>query len=232
MPVSGSAHGTDRLQVRPIAVFYHCRISGSAMINTDHAIDLVASQMGAVEASGLMSAASKVVIGINGDESDASVVSAICPKAQVVAHGHGAASELSTMKLIQEWIKIHRGWSVLYFHTKGLSHPNQPIFDNWRECMMRACVWNWKLCVGALEKGFDSVGAHWLTPEKYSVITIPYWGGNFFWAKSEFLLTLPPLKPATWENRFEAEVWIGRGPRRPLVQDLAPHWPFNCHHHQ
>ena len=77
-----------------------------------------------------------------------------------------------------------------------------------------------------LAKGRDSCGAHWMTPEQFpGKVKSPFWGGTFFWATAKFLLSLPPLPPPTWKNRFEAENWIGRGPSRPSVTDYHNGWP-------
>lgn len=59
------------------------------------------------------------------------------------------------------------------------------------------------------------------------------WAGNFWWAKSDFLRTLPSIMNrerikisglGAAESRFESEVWIGNGPRLPRVRDYHPRW--------
>jgi hypothetical protein len=119
---------------------------------------------------------------------------------------------------------------VLYHHIKGVQYPNSPVHDRWRKCMEQACVWNWRECVRLLESGLDTVGAHWLTRTKYPMLGPGqrYWGGNFWWATSDYLLTLPPLPEDTWSNRYLAEDWIGKSPINPRIHDFAPHWPTAC----
>lgn len=85
----------------------------------------------------------------------------------------------------------------------------------------------WHECVHRLNLGFESVGAHWLTPEQYPhLVKSPFWGGNFWWARASLLAELPPL-PVRAENRedfYLAESWIGMG-RRPRVFDFHHEWP-------
>lgn len=210
----------------PIVVFYHCLLrSDKRPIDPDYAFRLIVSQMDALKRSGLEDAAQHLVIGVNGDESDALAVASLAPnKAHIIHHGSGATTEIPTMNLVRDWALNYPNWAVMYHHTKGVSTPNQA--DGWRRRMETICVWGWQECYKALMKGYDCAGAHWLTPEKNpGTITSPFFGGTFFWAKSNYLATLPPLPAATWENRYEAENWIGKSHRPARVADFHPGWP-------
>ena len=93
--------------------------------------------------------------------------------------------------------------------------------------MERHVIEHWKQCVADLEAGCDTVGAHWLSKEKYGPqVTIPFWGGMFFWAKASFLAELPglPSAPNCRQDWFLSENWIGMG-RAPKLKDYADHWP-------
>ena len=152
-------------------------------------------------------------------------------------HGLQCKNELRTLLLVEEFAKTHTGWNVLYFHSKGATHPlGHELSARWRRCMMRHLVSNWRQCVQELESGFDSVGCHWMQPPQ----TPPgqnIWGGNFWWASSDFLRTLPSLLD-TWrvknsgidsiDSRYEAEVWIGNGPNLPKVKDHHPNGLWTC----
>lgn len=211
-----------------ISVFYHCVLRGPG-INPDHALTLLQQQMAALQDSGLESEAQRLVIGVNGRDGDLLTVASLAPEsAHVIAH-HDGQSELSTLKFLRANLKP--GQLVLYHHMKGVTYPDNTVWSRWRKCMERVCVWNWQLCVRTLVGGgFDTVGAHWMNHKQHSIIPNGqrYWGGNFFWATSEYLLTLPPLPEDTRENRYEAEVWIGKSPRPPRIFDFAPHFPMNC----
>jgi hypothetical protein len=210
----------------PIAVFYHCLLrSEQRVIEMDYALTLIAHQMDALHRSGLEEAASSIFIGVNGDESDAMAVACLAPnKADVVHHGSGATTEIPTMNVIRQWAIEHPDTYVMYHHSKGVSTPNQQ--DGWRRRMEAISVWGWQECFKALQRGYDCAGAHWLTPEKHpGAITSPFFGGTFWWAKTNYLAKLPALPEATWQNRYEAESWVGKGNPRPRVMDFYPGWP-------
>ena len=213
--------------MKPIAIFYHCKIAGDGIPDADFACLVMAEQMHALAESGLAEAATEIHVGVNGDDAQALLALALEPaKSMLHGHGAGARSELPTLAVLRRWLKP--GWLVFYHHTKAVTHPGEKLYENWRNCMERACVWNWRDCVRNLETHYQSVGAHWLTPEVYgSSVKSPFWGGNFWWARSEYLLTLPALKEQAdcREDFYLAENWIGSGPKRPLVLDYAPHWP-------
>lgn len=210
----------------PIAVFYHCLLSSEHRpIDPDYAFSLITTQMKALKESGLETAASTICVGVNGGLDDAFAIACLAPeKAAVVSHGKRATSEIPTMNILRAFAKDHPGYAIMYHHSKGVSTPNQA--DGWRRRMENVNVWGWTECHRALETGSDACGCHWLTPEKNpGVIASPFFGGTFWWAKSDYINTLPPLPEATWQNRYEAEVWIGRGPRRPRIVDFYPGWP-------
>lgn len=227
-----------------LALFYHCRLGGGTPpINAEHAIGIMQSQMQALISSGLSKRADHFVIGSNGDFVNYLAARSMAPDgAKVINHGENARSELPTLALLRKWLPSHSDWYVLYHHTKGAGHWNHgPFFGHqWRICMEKAVIWNWRACVDDLNAGYDAVGAHWLTRARYGQsmgpTKTPYFGGTFWWAKAEFLLRLPAIPdnagPATFghdDDRFLAEKWIGLGPT-PKVRDYAPHWPNpkNC----
>jgi hypothetical protein len=208
-----------------IAVWFHAKINGEGVPNPDAALEVAASQLDALKSSGLAEAMDSFDIGVNGTDSDALLLSVLTPgNPRFHVHGTKARSEIPTMNKLRE--SLEPGWLVLYHHTKGITHPGEELYEKWRLCMERGCVWNWQQCVKLLGLQYESVGCHWLTPEKWgAAVKSPFWGGTFWWAKSEYLMTLPPLPESSWANRYEAESWIGRGPRRPRILDFAPHWP-------
>jgi hypothetical protein len=210
----------------PIAIFYHCILSSKERpIDPDYALSLIEVQMHALQQSGLADAASSIFVGVNGSDSDALAVACLCPpKATIICHGQGAITEIPTMTALRKWAIEHPGFYLFYHHTKGVSTPNQA--DGWRRRMEHHNVWRWRDCVLALDKGHDACGCHWLTPEQNpECIKTPMFGGTFWWAKTEYIATLPPLPEPIWQLRYEAESWIGRGPRRPKVKDFSPGWP-------
>lgn len=113
--------------------------------------------------------------------------------------------------------------AVCYAHTKGAWNDSR-LSPYWRRSMTRHVIGGWRNCLRLLES-HDTAGCHWLTPERHHrpphfVVRSPFYGGNFWWARSGYLGQLPP--PRT-ESRFQAEEWIGLG--RPQAADLLPGWP-------
>jgi hypothetical protein len=211
-----------------IAVFYHTIFSdGSRPIDTSYACHIMLSQMKALRTSGLLAAAAQMTIGVNGGAADVQIARLFAPcQARIVAHGEKATTEIPTLNLLRQWLPGHTDWRVLYFHMKGVTHPWLPSDMAWRERMEQACIWGWRTCLNDLACGTDVCGCHWLSPEQYpGQVAAPFFGGTFWFANSNYLMTLPPLPPATWENRYEAERWIGHCPGRPRVKDYFPGWP-------
>ena len=211
-----------------IAIFYHTILRGGPRnIRTNSALSILSEQMDALERSGLLKQADEFHVGVNGGDADAMVIAQMVGnKAQVAVHGKDAKSEIPTMNLIREWLPGHSGWAVLYHQMKSVSTPG--IADGWRRRMERNVVWNWRNCISLLRGGHEACGSHWLTPEQNpGTIASPFFGGTFWWARSDYLMRLPPLPPDTWENRYEAETWIGKGNPRPRIHDFHPGWPSN-----
>ena len=214
--------------MKPVSVFYHCIFTGTARpINAGFSMDLMAEQMTSLESSGLASYAKEIIVGVNGGQSDADIARMLAPsKAKIIAHGEGTGTEITTLNVLREWVKSHPDWYVFYFHTKGTSHPENPN-TTWRLNMEKHCLWNWRMCILDLDKGYDACGCYWLTPEEHPTLIQehPFFGGTFFWAKSNYLATLPPLPPPEFVYRYHAESWIGSGPRRPRVHCFIDGWP-------
>ena len=209
-----------------VAVFYHCLLSArNRPIPEEYAMNLVMEQMSALIVCGLAEAATELKVYVNGTPEETAVIASVCdPKTQLICNGTEANTEIPTLVQLREWATQNPDAAILYHHTKGVSTPNQA--DKWRLRMEAFMVWNWLDCVDRLQNGVDAVGCHWLTPEgNPGTISSPFFGGNFWWAKSEYVSRLPQLPPDTWENRYEAESWIGRGNPRPRIFDPSPGWP-------
>lgn len=221
--------------MKPIAIFYHCLLVGGTPPDLlPNAFCVVDEQMQQLMRSGLLNVAERFVVGINGGkESDNYANMVIPPKAKRVSHGLQSRSENLTIVEVENWVRDHPDWYVLYFHSKGATKTDPCFIEHgtkWRQCMMRSCITNWRQCVADLDRGFESVGCHWLT-KMGSDQSQNYWAGTFFWAKSNFLRTIPSIYTrarikmsgiSSLESRFEAEAWIGTGPRLPMVRDYHP----------
>lgn len=213
-----------------VAVFYHCCLeSRHRRIDIRHAVALIHEQMTTLQQCGLADAAHEIHISVNGDDSDIDVVRMVGPaKAQYHANGKQANSEIPSMNRIHAWAKSNPNWYVCVFHSKGLSHMEQPN-TAWRLNMELWCLWRWENCVFDLDRGYDAVGCYWLTPEEHGPLVqkTPFFGGTFYWSKSNYIAQLPPLPEDTFDNRYVAEAWIGSRPQRPRVVSYVKGWPPN-----
>lgn len=226
------------MSARNIAVFYHCLFHNEKGVLLPSALRIIQEQVGWMDQSGLTAAASEIHCGINGGpESEGLAEFTLPAKSTKTFHGLQCRNEIRTMLLMEQWIATHPGWHVLYFHSKGAT---QPLGDErswkWRYCMMNNLVGEWEKCVRYLDSRYDSVGCHWLSPP-FTPGNQHIWAGNFFWAKSDFLRTIPSIRDRdrirlsgldALESRFEAEVWIGNGPRLPRVMDFHTNGHGSC----
>jgi len=221
--------------VKKICIVYHCLLYGGNPPDLlPNAYCVVNEQMQQLKDSGLLYKASEFIVGINGEQESNEIANLLIPKsAKRILHGLNCYGENRTILEIEEFSKTHRDWNILYFHSKGATHPNDMLRINWRRCMMRQLVTNWGRCVQDLDSGFESVGCHWLT-NMGSDRSQNYWGGNFWWANSDFIRTLPSICSRTririsgidsLDSRYEAEAWIGIGSRLPKVKDYHPENP-------
>ena len=212
-----------------IAIWHHTILSGGTRpIETSSACGILDEQMRALDESGLLEEADEFHVGLNGDADDLAMARMFipCPDAKFYVHSKAATTEIPTLNALRAWLPAHPDWVVLYHHMKGVTQPHNPLYTAWRHCMERHLVWNWKTCQNDINRGMDSCGAHWLTPQQFpGMVSGPFWGGNFWWATAKFLLTLPPLPESTWKNRHDAESWIGLGPKPPRVRDYHAKWP-------
>lgn len=134
----------------------------------------------------------------------------------------GCGWEQDTLRLIVQALpNMYGGDLVLYAHTKGAANPSVTN-TAWRGCMTRNLVRGWRSATQAVGNGADTVGCHWLTPQKHPrSVRVPYYGGNFWWATPEHLKRLP--EPSD-ESRYHGEAWLGTVPPNNPA-DFAPGWP-------
>ena len=217
--------------MKPCAIFFHgLFFIGDPPVRLPSAFNIVYEQILQLRNSGLWDVASEIHIGINGSQESIPVGKSIFPdKANVTYHGLQSRSENITIVMIEEWVKTHPGWIVLYLHSKGATKSpgtrESRMATAWRTAMMWDLVDGWRQCVHQLT-AHDVVCSHWMWEQCDGSQHIS--PGNFWWATSDFLATLPSILKreriktsglGAEESRFEAEVWIGNG-RRPVVKAL------------
>lgn len=219
--------------MKPIAVFYHCLFYLNDRL-LERSCAVVAEQMKQFRECGLWSKASRFMVGVNGGPESIEMVNQfIPPRTAVQYHGLQCHTENRTILMMEKWVKDNPGWYVLYFHTKGATHPENHYSNPWRRCMMRNAVQNWRQCIKDLDSGCDAIGSHWMVPPA-TPLGQHIFAGNFFWATSDFMQSLPSIEIRDQikmtgldgiESRYESEVWLGNGPRIPKIKDYhGPNW--------
>lgn len=216
-----------------IALFYHCvfDIGGKRLPSS---VPIIQAQVRDLRNSGLLLVADEVYMGINGGRESYEIADAVLPpEAYKEFHGIDCRNECRTFLMMERFIRNREGdWVVFYGHSKGATKPIGDIMaTQWRNCMMGNLVLNWRQCVNDLGV-FESVGCHWATPPK-TPPTQYIWAGTFFWARLSFLKTLPSILERdrlkvsgidSVDSRWEPEVWVGNGSRRPSIKDYCPGW--------
>lgn len=109
---------------------------------------------------------------------------------------------------------------VYYFHTKGVSYtkdsavkyPNTKFEQlsrcsaAWRKMMEHFIFTKYNVAMNVL-RTYDAYGC------KYDDPIVPpyhykYYAGNFWWSKSSYIKTLPPITDEEQKNRYWAENWL------------------------
>lgn len=126
--------------------------------------------------------------------------------------------EQTTINQLWKLAKLEESCYFVYAHTKGAANPHG-LTLNWRHGMTRHLIVEWQKCIEVLDSGYSTVGCH-LQPGRPDQ-SLPFWGGNFWWATSEYIRS---LSSCTENSRYDAEIWIGQSHLTPLYRpyDVFP----------
>ncbi len=234
--------GSKRLtDMKPIAIFYHTVFFKTDGSPWNWSVRFNEKYMKDLNDSGLADAAQHFVAGINGGQESDVYAKLTLPKAKHMLHGLDCLSSNLTLEEMHTFAVDHPGWNIFHFHSKGLAH-DMPEYANyiefearWIKCMVNACIHNWRTCVADLET-VDSVGCHWM--ENVGNPPVDHiWGGDFYWATSEFIASLPPLSECplvkqfgirSAEGKATGEQYIGLGKRKPTIKDYHVNGIGSC----
>ena len=162
-----------------------------------------------VRDTGLLYALDSVRVGIVGSAVNRARVLALLEELVIPVTVVAVADEgweQVTLKQLHKFAKQDDG-KIFYAHTKG-AWSSDRMANPWRVSMIHDTVTRWKECVRALDK-LDTAGPFWqdsAMPEHEGHGR--FFGGNFWWARSDYLARLPAIKN---EHRFQAEGWVGLG---------------------
>jgi len=93
---------------------------------------------------------------------------------------------------------------MLYVHTKGVSHTHPILKKNinaWVRYLDLYTINKWEECLAGLEDN-DAAGG------LYEASIPKHFSGNFFWANSEYIKSLPRLNKSNIDNYNRGEFWI------------------------
>jgi hypothetical protein len=139
--------------------------------------------------------------------------------------------EIPAMDFV-DFLADHSPLPIMYFHSKGVSHPEDVGRKRHRDLMNRELVAKWEAnCVFAHDQ--DAVGVNLVTCEGDSWVSRlswkrPHFCGNFWIARASYINSLPPFTAfhAELKSRMSAELWIGTNPKAKLVSILCSEQPF------
>lgn len=124
--------------------------------------------------------------------------------------------EMVTLEKMRLFAIENPGVDIWYCHLKGLLGRGIYAAD-WRRCMAYWILERWRDCIRLLADGHDCAGVAWTRGDAANGMDSDWhYSGNFWWARSEYIATLPSLAGST--DRYDAERWIGR--RKPKAACL------------
>lgn len=167
-----------------------------------------------INSSGLLLACDELNICIVGDGGFE-----FTPNDKIKLHRIGRIDEYEfpTLQLIQNSIT---DTNVKILYLNGLGVTNDSVFkQSWRKYVTYFNVEQFREAIKALDNGYDTCGVDWRTNP------VPHYSGNFWWANSDYLKTLPKIETLNKENsprvltlRHNAEMFIGMNPNvKPRV---------------
>lgn len=122
--------------------------------------------------------------------------------------------ENPTINLIKDFSEKTPNSYILYLHTKGIRYSKQDEKENdWINYMLYFLVEEYKICISALDKYYDTVGCNYSNDldkvcfKFTNPFPDPHYSGNFWWANTNYLRSLPKLSMELIE-RNAPEFWL------------------------
>jgi len=168
-----------------LAIFYHISQIGLGAFYYQ-------SQIHRLYTSGLISQASHIHFGVNGDQELFNV-----PENAVIVRNQNWKEETETLISLRDFCKDNQDYKVLYFHMKGVTKESMNG-ESWRLMMEYFVIDKWKECVEYLNE-YDAVGSNLkiLGPTTWSDGTqtwekagTQHFVGNFWWTNASYVNTL------------------------------------------
>lgn len=171
--------------------------------------EIVAEQAVRIRSSGLLDKTEKILIGIScaSDGMDTSWINMMLDgKAVFNLNKSACVHEYVTLKMLHEFVKENdEDFKVWYIHTKGVISGAK----GHRLAMEGAVLDHHELCSAILDEK-DTCGAYLRPAGKFGT-NYNHYAGNFWWARSSYLKTLPEIGSLDRTDRVYSEYWIGMG---------------------
>lgn len=192
---------SEKEDERPIYIFYHIATIGRWK-------EIVKEQMNILINSGLYDKCEGIWYGCNCEKCPSELSTFFKPYDKVrplpgALIPDQKTYENGTVNAMLDFLRDKDPGYVFYMHSKGVTarHPSQ---EGWRQYMMYWNVRKYHICIDLLSRGFNTTGVcHTKLPLIYE-----HYSGNFWWARSEYLLKKPKIKDLT--DRYNAERFLLR----------------------
>lgn len=190
------------------------------MIN--HFLDIAAEQLTLINSSGLYDKCEAIYVGCVGGIQELEKLKLLFsnyPKIRIQTHKTDLQQyEFPTLRLLEAKAKERneKPFYAFYIHSKGVTYPNEPHRhggDMFRAFLNHFIINKWEDCLSGLIDGKDVSGAGFIPEGNYP----KHFRGNFWWADSDYIKTLPPIDGHDLTNRYNAEFWIGQGNMDALI---------------
>ena len=163
---------------------------------------ILQDQLGKINNSGLIAVTEAVAVSLVGPH--CLTLGSLGGKIHIAHRSENACEyEFPALKLLQETC-CRTDCCVWYIHSKGVSKTGElkTRIEDWRLYMEHFVIERYAFCIEALWD-HDVCGVDWHR------FPMPHFSGNFWWARSDYIRTLPEIGDIDCANRGVAEFWIG-----------------------
>ena len=178
------------------------------------------------KASGLYEKTNKIYLSLFGDDFDShseflNELKDVYPKIEyLLITNQEFKNEPDTLNfMLKKANEYSSNTPMLYLHTKGLSYTHPIMKRNveaWVRYLDLFVINKWEECVKALEEN-DAAGGLYVYQDP------KHFSGNFWWANSDYLKTLPRLNSHNINQYNRGEFWILSNTDKVYsVQDNTP----------
>jgi hypothetical protein len=207
----------------PIYIFYHVGINESTTCFNTNKLkykQIINDQLNKLIYSGLYERCEAIYYGCNGLNSDIILKQFFADYTKIIPLEEAISPNTKTYenKTINAMIKFSKekgdSFYGLYIHTKGITHPKD---TDWRDYMEYWLINKHRICIDALDRGFNTVGTGLIYKyPKWTILGIMNYfrkykwdisyTGNFYWFNSKYLKKCDYI--ADLNYRFNAEYFL------------------------